>query len=138
MPADKREKFMEWFSPTGHNFFGTGLSMKEFMLLGYAERFQRSYGQQDVAEQKRRMHFVMELVRQLDAIRKVTNFATALAEMAIGSVLEGDWAVVKALAQDFVGEDFQGREYTAAYARFGELLSEAATTIPKPGEEGPN
>jgi hypothetical protein len=134
MSKDREEKFHEWFAKGTRNFFGSGLTVQEFLVLGFAERFRRSFGQQTLDERRRRLHFVVELMHQLDAIKRATNFATALAESAVMEVIEGDWSMVKTWAEHF-GDDPHGDfahcqdNVRELYAQFGRTLSDAALTV---------
>lgn len=144
MSSKKREeKFHEWFAEGTRNFFGSGLTAGEFLLLGFAERFKRSFGQQRLDERRRRLWFVTELSIQLRGIRCSTNFATALAESAIMEVVEGDWDMVKMWAEHF-GKDPHGDFARCAddvrelYQVFGETLRDAAITALTEEREGGN
>jgi sugar phosphate isomerase/epimerase len=65
------------------------------------ERFAESWFQQSQDERRARRRVVIELAVALDAIRKVSGFATGLGEAAIESVIEGDWRAVDEWATDF-------------------------------------
>lgn len=126
---------MEMFGPGSTNFFGTGLTLQEFMQLGMADKVQASWSQQQRDERKRRLNFVVELSVELTKIKEHHNFATGLAELGIESIIEGDWTMVKEWAGHFTfaeEEHEQIRTYASVYARYSELLQQAYDT--RPGE----
>lgn len=126
---------MEMFGPGSTNFFGTGLTMQEFMQLGMADKVAASWAQQDRDERKRRLNFITELSIELAKIKEHHNFATGLAELGIESVIEGDWKMVQEWAEHFTFTDeHEGTRATYAnvYARYAELLQQAYDT--RPGE----
>lgn len=130
---DKRERFVELFSPDSKNFMGTGLTMQEFMRLNTAEKVAESWFNQKRKERKRRLDFVMELSVELAKIKEQMTFATRLAELAIESIIEGDWNMVKGWADDlsFNNErDEIKSNCDEVYARFRELLLQAYDTRP--------
>jgi hypothetical protein len=129
---DYRARHEELLSSTSTNFFGTGLTLQEFMQLNMAERVQSAWFQQDRDERKRRLNFVTELAIELDKIKATTTFSTGLAELGIESIIDGDWKMVQEWAEHFsFSEDDGTRErYASVYARFAELLMHAYDTRP--------
>jgi hypothetical protein len=133
----KTEKFAEFFNPKSRNFFGTGLTLEEFMATHMAEQVSRSWTIQPREEQKRRLHLVIELATELTKVRAQITFSTALAEAAIEAVITGDWTMVNEWARYFTFEDecegvARGTYQSCApfYARFRELLVAAYETRP--------
>jgi hypothetical protein len=138
---DYKEKFVEFFGTTSKNFFGTGVSMEEFLNVNMAEKVAASWFRQERDERKRRLNFVMELSAELAKIKETTLFSTGLAENGIESVIEGDWKMVKEWADHFSFEEDYGNaaqqaiirdSHASVYARFRELLQQAYDT--RPGE----
>lgn len=135
MKKDHKARHMEFFSPTSTNFFGTGLTLQEFMQLGMADKVGAAWFNQERDERKRRLNFVTELCIELAKIKEHHNFSTGLAECGIESVIEGDWKMVKEWADHFSfeeeGQETQAR-YASVFARYRELLNQAYET--RPGE----
>lgn len=137
----RAEKFTEFFGPGSKNFFGSGLTLEQFMAVYKAEEFERSWTMQSPDEKKRRLHLVVELSCELKNIYEQTNHATALAEMAIEAVITGDWAQVQDLAQLFHYNDErevspEAYESTRTiYTKFRELLAAAYETRPDKSRE---
>jgi hypothetical protein len=130
---DSRERHAGFFSPTSTNFFGTGLTLQEFMQLGMAEKIQVAWFQQQREERKRRLNFVVELSVELTKIKQEHVFCTGLAELGIESIIEGDWKMVQEWAEHFTFQDEQEgtrATYASVYARFSELLQQAYDTRP--------
>lgn len=133
MKKDHKERHMEMFGPGSTNFFGTGLTLQEFMQLGMAEKVASSWAQQSREERKRRLNFVTELSIELAKIKEHHNFATGLAELGIESIIEGDWKMVQEWAEhfSFAEENESTRAtYASVYARYSELLQQAYDTRP--------
>lgn len=90
-----------------------------------AEALERSWTFQTRAEQSRRLDAVIKLSVELAKVRETTNFATRLAELAIESVIEGDWQQVEEWADHFTFDDEREEIRVSAgpaYAMFRELL----------------
>jgi hypothetical protein len=135
MKKDRKARHMEMFGPGSTNFFGTGLTLQEFMQLGMAEKVGPSWFNQAREERKRRLNFVTELCIELAKIKEHHNFATGLAELGIESIIEGDWKMVQEWAEHFTfAEESEGTRatYASVYARYAELLQQAYDT--RPGE----
>jgi hypothetical protein len=110
--------------------------MREFMRLHDAEKLSRSWSLQPREEQRRRLTAVVRLSADLERIRQTESFATRLAEMAIESVIEGDWKMVEEWAEHFAfeGERDEVRIHgSTIYVTFRELLLQALRV----GKEGP-
>jgi hypothetical protein len=104
-----------------------------FELLGThsAEKLASSWALQDRAEQKRRLGAVILLSAELERIREKESFATRLAELAIESVIEGDWKMVDEWAEHFSFADERDEIRIHAepvYAAFRELLLQVLRT----------
>jgi hypothetical protein len=84
---------------------GSGLSMEDFMRLSGAEKYAASWANQDQAERKRRLSAVMQLSVELARVRETTQFSTRLCELAIESIIEGDWKMVSEWADYFAFDD---------------------------------
>lgn len=124
---------MELFGPGSTNFFGSGLTMQEFMQLGMAEKVNVAWFNQDRDERKRRLNFVTELSIELAKIKETHNFATGLAELGIESIIEGNWKMVQEWAEHFTfSDENEGTRatYASVYARYSELLQQAYETRP--------
>jgi hypothetical protein len=89
--GDKRTRFLELLGEESSNFLGTGLSISEFIQLELAEKFATSFAAQDRDERQRRLDAVVPLSIELGKIREQTNFSTGICEMAIATVIDGDW-----------------------------------------------
>jgi hypothetical protein len=129
-------RLRDLLDPGSTNFLGTGLSLREFMELHSAEKLSRSWSLQPREEQKRRLAAVIRLSAELARIREKENFATRLAEMAIESVIEGDWKMVEEWAEHFAFDDERDEVRDRGgeiYATFRELLLQALRT----GKDGP-
>ena len=126
--TDREERFLELLGPGTKNFMGSGLSMEDFLRLGGAEKYAASWANQDQAERRRRLGAVMQLSIELAAIRQTTLFSTRLCELAIESVIEGDWKMVSEWAEGFTFDDEGGElraKYAPVFATFRELLLQA-------------
>jgi hypothetical protein len=133
----KNEKYLEWLDPKGSNFLGSGLPMKEAMMVRWIERFHQSFGQQARKERKRRLHFITELSIELRKVKEKITFATGLAEQVIEDLIEGDWDSVR-MWRDHYGPDdpdMQQSGAAEAYSHFYELLCQICETIPVSGDE---
>jgi len=122
---DPRERFAELLGIDSKNFLGTGLTMQEFSLLHSAEKIATSWALQPREERSRRLATVVQLSVELTRIREVTNFSTRLAELAIESVIEGDWTAVKDWTESLGFEDEREelrQRYAPIFATFRELL----------------
>lgn len=130
---DHKERHMEMFGPGSTNFFGTGLTLQEFMQLGMADKVGTAWFNQDREERKRRLNFVTELSIELAKIKETELFSTGLAEAGIESVIEGDWKMVQEWAEhysfDEESESIRAR-YASVFARFKDLLQQAYDTRP--------
>jgi hypothetical protein len=119
------ERLAELLGSDSTNFLGTGLTMREVMKLHDAEKLSSSWSLQQREERRRRLDAVMRLSVELARVRETTGFSTRLAEMAIESVIEGDWKMVEEWADHLAfsdeGED-QRQKYGTIYAIFRELL----------------
>jgi hypothetical protein len=129
--ADPRVRLAELTGPDSTNFFGTGLSLREFMELHTAEQIARSWPLQPREEKRRRLNAVMRLSVELTRIREITVFSTALAEQALEAVIEGDWKSVQSWAEHFAFDD-DCHDFTPIYAPFRELLLQ----VLRVGKEG--
>ncbi len=128
---DSRARLAELIGPDSTNFLGTGLTMREFRQLGHAEKLTTAWCLQSREEQRRRLRAVIQLSIELDRIHVTTNFATRLAELAIESVIEGDWKMVEEWADHFTfGDESDDLRQTSAptFAVFRELLLQAIRT----------
>lgn len=118
-----RDRLAELIDST--NFLGTGLTLGEFVRLGNTEKMAASWALQPREERRRRLDAVMRLSVELTRVRETTEFSTRLAELAIESVIEGDWKMVEEWAEHFTfadeGEDLR-QKYVAVFAIFRELL----------------
>lgn len=131
--SDKREKFIEMFSPTSKNFMGTGLTLQEFMQLGMAEKVADAWFRQEQDERHRRFDFLISLCVEFDRIRNVTPFALGLAKGAIEALIDGDWKMVKEWAGHFTFSEEREevrQRYGELYARFAALLMQVYDTRP--------
>lgn len=132
---DNRARLQELLGADSTNFLGTGLTMREFMLLAQAEKLANAWCIQPPDEQKRRRRAVIELSIELGRIRDKEQHGTRLAELAIEAVIEGDWKMVEEWAEhfSFADEHEQIQRSTApVYAVFRELLLQVLRT-----EKGP-
>lgn len=123
--ANKRDRFSELLGTDSTNFLGTGLTMRDFMSLHSAEKLASSWALQPQEEKKRRREAMIRLTIELERIREKESFATRLAELAIESVIEGDWKMVEEWAEHFTFADERDEiriHSGAAYATFRELL----------------
>lgn len=130
-----RARLEELIGPTSTNVLGTGLTMLEFMQLVNAERLAASWVLQPRDECKRRIRAVIALSIELGRLQEKVTFATRLAELAIESVIEGDWERVEEWADHFTfgDEDTELRhKYAPTYAAFRELLLQVLRTGKEP------
>ena len=128
---DARARLAELLGTDSTNFLGTGLTMREFLQLGQAEKLAASWAIQTRDERKRRLAAVMRLSVELARIHETTTFSTRLAESAIESVIEGDWKMVEEWAEHFTftDEDDQlSQKYAPVFAVFRELLLQVLRT----------
>lgn len=119
--GDPKRRFEELLGTDSTNFLGTGLPLREFMQLHSAEKLAASWSLQSQEEKKRRLGAVIRLSIELEKIREKENFATRLAEMAIESVIEGDWKMVASWSNQLSFEN-EREEVRTRYATFRELL----------------
>ena len=122
---DNRARLAELLGSDSTNFLGTGLTMREFLQLTDAEKLAASWALQSREERKRRLHAVVRLSVELVHILETAEFSTRLAELAIESVIEGDWKMVEEWAEHFTfnDESEQIRQGSApVFAVFRELL----------------
>lgn len=124
----RRDRLAELLGSDSTNFLGTGLTMREFVQLGNAEKMAASWSNQKREERRRRLDAVMRLSIELARVRETTQFATRLAELAIEAVIEGDWKMVDEWAKHFAfddeDEDMRQR-HASVFAIFRELLLQA-------------
>lgn len=133
MKKDYQAKYIELLSPTSKNFYGTGLTLEQFMQVNTAEKVEESWFRQETKERKRRLRFVTELSIELTKIKETTTFSTGLAENGIESVIEGDWKMVKEWADHFTFAEEDERiraRHASVYAAFQTLLQQAYETRP--------
>jgi hypothetical protein len=133
---NRRTRLLDLLDPGSTNFLGSGLSLREFMQLHTAEKLTAAWLLQSREERKRRLGAVTRLSVELDHVRETMMFATQLAELAIESVIEGDWKMVEEWAEHFSFEDEREEiriSAGSAYATFRELLLQAL----RAGKEGP-
>jgi hypothetical protein len=97
----------------------------------FEEKLAASFCLQPQEERKRRRQAVIQLSIELDRIRQTTDFSTHLCELAIESVIEGDWSMVEEWAEHFTFEDehsvIEARE-APAFVTFRELLLQVVRT----------
>lgn len=128
-----RKRLADLLDPT--NFLGTGLTTREFVQLGHAEKLAASWTNQPREERKRRLNAIMHLSVELARVRETTAFSTRLAESAIEAVIEGDWKMVEEWAGHFTFNDESvelRQKYAPIFSTFRELLLQAlrATELP--------
>lgn len=125
---DNRVRLAELLGTDSTNFLGTGLTMREFLQLGHAEKLTASWCLQPREEQRRRLRAVVQLSIELGRIRETTEFSTRLAELAIESVIEGDWKMIEEWADFFTfGDEIEVVRQSSApiFSVFRELLLQA-------------
>lgn len=128
---DNRARLEDLLGPASTNVLGTGLTMLEFVQLVNAERLAASWVLQSREECKRRRQAVIALSIELGRIQEKTGFATRLAELAIESVIEGNWEMVEEWAEHFAfsEDDAELRgKHAPTYAVFRELLLQVLRT----------
>ena len=128
---DNRARLDELLGTDSTNFLGTGLTMRELLKLTQAEKLAAAWCLQPRDEQRRRLRTVIHLSIELGHISETTNFATRLAELAIESVIEGDWKMVEEWADHFTfGDEAEELRQDSApiFAVFRELLLQALRT----------
>jgi hypothetical protein len=84
----------------------------------------KSYALADGGERKARLSAIIALSAELERIRAINIFATALGEGAIEAVIEGDWEEVMGFWSqlDFNLESDGGLVHCSLWARFREIL----------------
>lgn len=128
---DKRARFLELLGLDSTNFLGSNLTFVEFMQLYRAEQLAASWALQVPEEKKRRRRLVIQLSIELGRIQTTVNFSTALAELAIEAVIEGDWKMVEDWAKHFTFDEEDARireQYASVFSVFRELLLQALRT----------
>lgn len=93
------------------------------------ERFQRSFYNADRLERRARLRVVTELVLELEEIKKISVFSTALGQGMIEDVIEGDWRRVAdgAVWATFADEDQWLRDtYAPLWSKFAAIARGAA------------
>jgi hypothetical protein len=122
-PIDPRARLDDLMGPDSTDFLGTGLTLRELTQLGVMEKLASSWSLQPRAERRRRLVAVTRLSVELARIRETVTHATRLADLAIESVIEGDWKLVEEWAEHFAFDhDESGSKNAIAYATFRELL----------------
>ena len=129
---DGRERLAELLGSDSTNFLGTGLTMREFMLLHQAEKLAAAWCLQPPVEQKRRRRAIIQLSIELGRIQETAQFATRLAELAIEAVIEGDWKLVEEWAEHFAFSDEADDQSATVFAVFRELLLQTLRTEKEP------
>jgi hypothetical protein len=133
---DKCARFVELLGLDSTNFLGTNLTFAEFMQLHRAEQLAASWALQPPEEKRRRRQSVIQLSIELGRIQETTMFSTRLAELAIESVIEGDWKMVEEWAAHFTFDDEHEtirEKHAPVFATFRELLLQilrTATRLP--------
>ena len=94
--SDKLDDFLD---PKGDNFLGTGLSVQDLMFEGRLKTIENSFPTLMGPEKKHRLHIILSLSAELQRIKKINMFGTASGEMAVESVINGDWTDVKMWAE---------------------------------------
>jgi hypothetical protein len=105
--------------------------MREFLQLTQAEKLTAAWCLQPREEQRRRLRTVMQLSVELLRIRETTEFSTRLAELAIESVIEGDWKMVEEWAGHFAFDDEHAalrEKHAHIFATYRELLLQVLRT----------
>jgi hypothetical protein len=128
---DARSRLAELLGTDSTNFLGTGMTMREFLLLGHAEKLTASWAIQPREERKRRLGAVMQLSVELTRIQETTAFSTRLAESAIEAVIEGDWKQVEEWTAHFTFADENDQirqQYAPIFTVFRELLLQVLRT----------
>lgn len=126
--GDLRARLAGLMDTNSINYLGTGLTLREFLQLGHAEKIAASWMNQSREERRRRLSAVMRLSVELARIRESTLFATRLAEMAIEAVIEGDWKMVEEWADALrLAEEHESTQqtYEPVFVVFRELLLQA-------------
>lgn len=116
------------------NFMGTGQTQAEFLAQGMIEVWHRSFSNQNRQEKKRRLKYLVRLSAELEHIREQTNQSTGLAEGILEDVIEGDWKMVKVMAEHFTFEDEHPEmrdRYAPIYAKFTAICREACEDRPE-------
>jgi hypothetical protein len=132
---DNRARLEELIGSDSTNFFGTGLTLREFLVLTQAEKLVNSWCLQTPEEQKRHRRIVIQLSQELGRIQEKTGSGTRLAELAIESVIEGDWKMVEEWAEHFSFEEDDEQicaQSAEPYSVFRELLLQALRTNKEP------
>lgn len=91
-------------------------------------KFETSWCNQPREEKHRRLEAVIRLAVEIARVRETTSFSTRLAELAIESVIEGDWSMVEEWAEHFAfDEEHESvrEKYAPVFANFRELLLQA-------------
>ena len=134
-----REKILRYLDPNSENFMGSGMTMKQFSLVGYAEKTERSFARQNVGERRRRMDLMIRMAVELTKIREVNGFGTRLGESMIEDVIEGDLKGLHIFTEFFEMKDFEDvrrQEMVDLWSGFAALVKEAIAGWPlEDGEE---
>lgn len=133
---ERRDKVKEWLSAGSKNFMGMGVSLEEFMRLGMAERFQRSWGEQHPKERKRRLGYITELSAEYERICEINIGGTAWITTAIEAIIEGDLRRLKDYHSLMVDREFRPRAH-AEWTRVVELCEAAIASWPEDGRLEP-
>lgn len=132
--VERKRKVTEWLSPSSKNFMGMGVTFEEFMAVGMAERFQRSWHEQHSKERKRRIGYITELSVEHERVCAVSICGTAWITIAIEAIIEGDLAQLRDYRELMTGEYKQRHE---VWNRTVELVEAAIASWPKDGREEP-
>ena len=115
--------------PEGDNFLGTGLNAQDALVAIRLQQVENSFPVLTAKEQQVRLKLVIELSVELEKIRQISIQSTAWGEMAIGDVINGNWAdlpdKIDFLKFSMESEDFQ-KEYAPLWEKFRGLLELAS------------
>jgi hypothetical protein len=120
------------------NFFGTGLSLQEFVLSEDFKRWHNSLSRVDASERRRRLKLIRKLYLTLEAVERESGvFGTIWVDSGVEAIFNGDWKECRFSADMLLheGEDAQIiKIYRKAHAPLRALLLEACETA-LPGDD---
>lgn len=90
--SDEKMKLLDWLDPTGSDFLGTGLSMREYFLSDGIERHRRSFCSQMRDEKDRRLDLIIRLAVEYRRICDQDRFGTAALTGAMHDIILGEKA----------------------------------------------
>ncbi len=153
--SDNKTDLRDLFGLDGGEFMNTGLTLTEWLTTRDLKKIADSYVQQTRTEQRRRLHYVIQLAAEGKRIREMERFGSVVLESAVENVMEGNWEYVlhdiewctfkdalvpkndhRSSYSDTMLKEFEQQEehYAKLWTPFRELLEQAYATREEQGQ----